>query len=103
MTIGSHRPISGCSAIASSLDRENEVEVRELVNLSWLDRPVELDARRAFTHPALILQLRNDTGKIAAIEIDGHVDAVILDQISGLLVRRGLAHDLEIELLFDDF
>src|SRR6266700_3793926 len=78
------------------------MEFRELVPLALLHGPFELDTRRAFANPALILQLRNDAGKIAALDIDGHVDAVVLDQISRLLIRRALAHDLEIEFLLDD-
>src|SRR6266581_2266470 len=71
--------------------------------LALLHGPFKLDARRAFANPALILQLRNNAGKIAALDIDIHVDAVVLDQISRLLIRRAPAHDLEIEFLLDDF
>src|SRR5262249_44179159 len=103
MTTGSRPPISGSSAIASPFGSENDMEFRKLVDLSLLDRSFQLDARCTFTDPALILQLRNDAGEIAAVDIDGHVDAVVLDQISRLLSHRALAHNLEIELLFNDF
>src|SRR5215813_6737064 len=77
------------------------MEFRQLVPRALLHRSFKLDTRGAFADPALILQLRNDARKVAALGIDRHVDAVVFDQIGRFLIRGALAHDLEIELLFN--
>src|SRR5690349_13214506 len=78
------------------------MEFRQLRPLALPHRPFKLDARGTFANLALILQLRDDAGEIALVDIDGYVDAVIIGQISRPLIRCALAHDLEIELLLDD-